>query len=109
MEVMTIVSGRLPDSMTAKFEAAYDELGKGPIDEGLVRSALLRKCDTTGVLYKIETLWESREALAKMRSGPQPPKAPQLFLMAGVQPSFEVFDMVEQIPPTVAHPMPRSA
>ena len=97
MKVLTVVQARLPAAEGAGIERAYTELRNGPATPGLVQSRLLRKPDGTGILYRIETIWESREMLDRMRAGPEPPAAIKLFHDAGTQPSFEVFEVAEEL------------
>lgn len=97
MEVMTIVEGRVPASRAAEFENAYAALKKDAPVEGLVRSSLLRSSDKPDI-YRIETVWESREALDRMRSSTQVPKAVELFRNVGASPHVEIYEILENVP-----------
>jgi len=97
MMVMTVVSGMVPNTRTDAFEKDYAELARGPLTPGLVRSQLLKKPDDVNFVYRIETLWENREMLDRMRARPEPPEAVRLFLKVGNPPSVEIFDLAQEI------------
>ena len=97
MEVITIVEGKVPISKAKEFETAYESLKKDALTPGLVRSSLLRKSDNPEI-YRIETVWESREALDKMRSSTQTPKAIELFQKVKTSPRLEIYDIAYNIP-----------
>ncbi len=97
MEVITIVEGKVPISKAGEFEAAYESLKQEPFPPGLLRSSLLRNSDNPEI-YRIETAWESREALDKMRSSTQTPKAVELFQKVKASPRVEIYDIVHNLP-----------
>jgi len=97
MEVITIVEGKVPISKAKEFETAYASLKQDALTPGLIRSSLLRKSDNPEI-YRIETVWESREALEKMRSSTQTPKAIELFQKVKASPRLEIYDVVYNIP-----------
>lgn len=97
MEVVTIVEGRVPVSKAREFETAYADLKQDALTPGLIRSSLLRRSDNPEI-YRIETVWESREALEKMRSSTQTPKATELFQKVKASPRLEIYDVVYNIP-----------
>ena len=97
MEVITIVEGKVPISKAKEFETAYKSLKQDALTPGLVGSSLLRKSDNPEI-YRIETVWESREALEKMRSSTQTPKAIELFQKVKASPRLEIYDLVQDIP-----------
>ena len=73
--------------------AAYAEAAQGPVPHGLIRSTLLRQ-SSDQTLWRIETVWQSREALAAMRQAPGKPRGVQIFEAAGAQPSLSMFDAI---------------
>lgn len=97
MEVITIVEGRVPISKAREFETAYASLKQDVLPPGLIRSSLLRNSDNPEI-YRIETVWESREALEKMRSSTQTPKAIELFQKVKASPRVEIYDIVNNVP-----------
>lgn len=97
MRVMTVVQGMVHFSKADDFERGYAALSGAPLAPGLVRSQLLRKPDDVNVVYRIETLWESREKLDARRARPEPPEAIRLFMDAGCQPGLEIYDLAREI------------
>ena len=97
MEVITIVEGKVPISKSREFETAYASLKQDALTPGLIRSSLIRKSDNPEI-YRIETVWESREALEKMRSSTETPKAIELFQKVKASPHLEIYDVVYNIP-----------
>ena len=97
MEVITIVEGKVQISRAREFEAAYESLKQDALTQGLIRSSLLRNSENPEI-YRIETVWESREALEKMRSSTQTPKAIELFQKVKASPRLEIYDIVYNIP-----------
>lgn len=97
MEVITIVEGRVPISKAREFETAYASLKQDVLPPGLIRSSLLRNNDNPDI-YRIETVWENREVLEKMRSSTQTPKAIELFQKVKASPRVEIYDIVNNVP-----------
>ncbi len=97
MKVMTIVEGRVTSSKARELETAYASLKQETLTEGLIRSSLLRNSDNPEI-YRIETMWESREALDKMRNSTQIPKAIELFQKVKASPRVEIFEIVNNVP-----------
>ena len=93
MQGITIVEGKIPISKSKEFERAYESLKQDALTPGLVRSSLLRKSDNPEI-YRIETVWESHEALDKMRSSTQTPKAIELFQKVKASPRLEIYDIL---------------
>lgn len=87
----------MPVSKAREFETAYESLKQDALTPGLIRSSLLRKSDNPEI-YRIETMWESREALDKMRSSTQTPKAIELFQKVKASPHLEIYAVVYNIP-----------
>ncbi len=97
MTVVTVVEGTIPASKIREFEEAYAEVKKEALPPGLVTSSLLRNAKNPEI-YRIQTVWQSREDLEKMRSATQTPKAIELFQKVNITPKLEVFDMVDNLP-----------
>src|SRR5207247_9071445 len=92
MQVMTVVEGKIPKTKTHEFLAMYAsvrDLAKPP---GWKRSMLLRDTKEEG-LYRISTLWDSREALEQMRKNTPVPFAVQLFRTHGADTNVRIFDL----------------
>jgi heme-degrading monooxygenase HmoA len=93
--VVTVLDARVAPERVAALEAAYAEAAGGPFPPGLVRSALLQDVNDH-TRWRIETIWESREALAAMR-GAGKPRGVQIFEAAGAAPSLSVFDVSAEL------------
>ncbi len=97
MRIITAVEGKVVNSKAKEFETNFDLAKKEPIPPGLVSSFLLRDSRNTES-YRIQTIWESKEALERMRGSTGTPKAIELFQKVGVQPTLEIFEVVDAIP-----------
>jgi heme-degrading monooxygenase HmoA len=95
--VMTILEGRVEKQNWPKLEQSYQE--ERQLNEpGLVQSFLLHST-TESNLWRILTLWSSREALDTMRRSNETPRGVLMFRQANSEPSLSVFDVVQQIIP----------
>jgi hypothetical protein len=91
--VATVLEARVPLERQDDLRAAYREAAGDAYPPGLLRSQLLQDAgDPT--LWRIETVWESFEALKAMR-GTGTPRGILMFRAAGVEPTLSVFLVVE--------------
>jgi quinol monooxygenase YgiN len=91
--VVTVLEASVLPERVADLQAAYAEAAHGPFPPGLVRSSLLQqRSDQTQ--WRIETVWQSQDALAAMRQSPDKPRGVQIFEAAGAQPSLSIFDAI---------------
>ncbi len=97
LPVMTIVEGRISEGKSKDFEAAYGVLRAGALTPGL-RMSFLARDTVDSTFYRIITVWESHEALDRMRSNAQVPAAIALFRSVGVEPQLRVHDIPQSIP-----------
>lgn len=95
--VVTVLDAQVAPERTPDLEAAYTEAARGPFPAGFVRSTLLRLANDP-TLWRIETIWQSHEALAAMRRLGKP-RGLQIFEAAGAQPTLAVLDAVAEIVP----------
>ncbi len=102
--VVTVLEARVPPERVADLQAAYAEAARGPFPSGLLRSALLRQ-RTEPTQWRIETVWQSQEALAAMRQAPGKPRGVQIFEAAGAQPSLSIFDAIADFNVRMAPPL----
>ena len=91
--VFTVLESRVLPERVVDLQAAYAEAARGPFPPGLVRSTLLQHTLEQN-LWRIETVWQSKEALAAMRQAPGKPRGVQIFEAAGSQPSLTIFDAI---------------
>ena len=100
-EVITMLEARVAPERVADLQAAYAEAAGGPFPPGLVRSTLLRHANDP-TTWRIETIWESHDALAAMRATGKP-RGIQIFEAAGATPSLSIFETIANLaPPTGA-------
>jgi heme-degrading monooxygenase HmoA len=93
--VMTILEGRVSKENWTAFEQAYKE-GSQFQEVGLVQSFLIHNLRETDV-WRIVTLWASREALDAMRQSNETPRGVLMFRRGHTEPVLSIFDVVQQI------------
>src|SRR5687768_3985673 len=96
--IVTILEANLEPGRESDLEAAYAHaIASDSRPAGLVRSELLRDAfDPTR--WRIQTLWQSRQALEAMR-GTGTPAGILMFRSAGAEPTTSIFDVVDDLPP----------
>lgn len=95
---MTIVKGRVVESKSSELEKTYDALKTGAdLPPGLQMSLLARDA-TDPESYFILTVWESRDALERMRSSGQVPAAVAAFKNLGVEPQISISEIRKRLP-----------
>jgi len=99
-KVLTVLEARVAPERESALQAAYGEAARGPFPPGLERSLLLRGT-TDRTAWRIETVWESSEALAAMR-GSGTPRGIQIFRAAGAEPTVSVLEVVADLLPHAA-------
>ena len=97
--VMTILEGRLSEENWPALEEAYKR-GAEHQELGLVRSYLIHSLKESD-LWRILTIWSSREALEAMRKTAETPTGVLMFRSAGIVPTLSVYDIIEEIIPTL--------
>jgi heme-degrading monooxygenase HmoA len=94
--VMTILEAQVTPEKWAALEQAYQEGTRNmDLDPGLVQTFLVHGVKEPNQ-WRILTVWESREALDKMRQSGETPRGVLMFRVAGAEPSLTVFDIVAQ-------------
>ncbi len=96
MRTITIVEGTVPSELSKEFERNFKEAKNEALPTGLLSTALLK--DTKSNDYRIETTWQSKEAIEEMRRVTGTPKAIELFNKVGANPKLAVFEQVDTIP-----------
>ena len=96
--VLTVLEARVAPAKEAALQGAYREAGGDALPPGLVQSMLLRAANAP-TLWRIETLWESREALDAMR-GTGTPRGVQIFRAADAEPTLRILEVVAVVPPS---------
>ena len=93
--LITTLDARVPDELVDQLKTAYSRLSDGPRPKGFVNSRLSRGVRDPDA-WRIETAWESREALMAMREQGTPAGL-LLFRALGIEPEIGVFEVVEMI------------
>src|SRR5207247_9869936 len=91
MQVMTVVEGKIPKAKTHEFLAMYASVRDQAKPPGWKRAMLLRDTKEEG-LYRISTLWDSREALEQRRKNTAVPFAVQIFRTHGAEPNVRIVE-----------------
>ena len=97
-QVVTVLTASVSAERVADLQAAYADATGNPFPPGLVRSALLRNTNDP-TEWRIETIWQSHEALAAMRQLGKP-RGVQIFEAAGAAPSLSIFDAIAELLPS---------
>jgi heme-degrading monooxygenase HmoA len=95
--VMTILEAHVTKGNWAALEQAF-QLAAQERDPGLVQSFLSHSTKDAD-LWRILTVWESREALDAMRRSNETPRGVLIFRSAKAEPSLSIFEIVQQIVP----------
>jgi hypothetical protein len=95
--VLTVLEANVPQVRERALQNAYLDAARDSLPPGLVRSTLLRDANDP-TLWRIQTLWESREALQAMR-GTGTPRGVLIFRAAGAEPTLSILEVVAVAPP----------
>ena len=90
--VMTVLEAHVAGDRIADLERAYRE-GAATLPPDIVETFLVRDANDETV-FRIVTVWTSRQALDKMRASKEKPKGVQMFESAGATPKLTVQDIV---------------
>ena len=94
--LMTILEARVLQDNWSALEDAF-QLASQYKDAGLVQSFLVHSAREDD-LWRIMTVWESREALNAMRATGETPRGVQIFRSANAETALSIFEIVGQIP-----------
>ncbi len=89
--IITILEAHVAADKSAALEKAYKE-GIRELDAGIRQTYLLHGLTDTS-LWRIITVWDSREALDAMRQSGQTPRGVLMFRVAGAEPTLSVYDV----------------
>ncbi len=90
--VMTVLEARLPPSRLADVLPVFEE-GARELPPEIVETYLVR--DTADPsLFRLNTVWRTREDLERMRASGIKPKGVQMFEAVGATPSLKIFEVV---------------
>ncbi len=94
--VLTVLEATVPFGQEAALQAAYQGAATTSLPAGLVRTELLRDSREPS-RWRIQTWWESRDALQAMRNAGTPAGV-LMFRAAGAEPTLSIFDVVSTLP-----------
>lgn len=94
--ILTILEANLEPGREPDLQAAYAAaVASGSRPAGLVHSELLRD-DRDATRWRIQTWWQTRQALEAMRSTGTPGGV-LMFRAAGAEPQLSIFEVVDEI------------
>ncbi len=93
--VMTILEGQVAPEKWAALEQAFHE-GIKQLDAGIIQTFLLHSSADSPV-WRIITIWRSRDALNAMRQSGGTPRGVLMFRAANAEPTLSIFDVVDQV------------
>ncbi len=94
--VLTVLEGRVLADRVPDLLRAFDETRTSAVPPFIVRSFLLRS-DKDPDVWRIMTVFRSREELDVMRASGQTPRAVAMFRAAGVEPTFSLFNIANHL------------
>lgn len=89
--MMTIVEGKVKEENWLKLKDAYKEATDN-LPVGLIKTFLIQNVKET-VIWRIISIWESQEALEKMRNSGETPGAILVFRAAEAEPEVSIFEV----------------
>lgn len=94
--VLTVLEARVLPDRVADLLRAFEETRTSALPPFIVRSLLLRS-DQDPDVWRIMTVFGSREDLDAMRASGQTPRAVAMFRAAGAEPTFSLFNIADQL------------
>ena len=91
--VMTILEGRLAPEKWPTLEQAYKKIAE-QLPPQMTQTFLVHST-AEPTLWRIISVWRSRQALEEMRRSTETPGGVLVFREAGAEPTLSVFDVVE--------------
>lgn len=91
--VITVLEARIDDERVSDLERAYRDGIAEEFPPGLVETFLVRD-DGDPSVFRIVTVWSSREALDAMRATGETPKGVLMFQAAGASPDLAILDVI---------------
>lgn len=92
VKVLMVIEGKIPKLKMHDFESQYVSIRDQPKPKGMISSTLLRDDSQDGT-YRVETLWQSREAMEETQKSKQTTLAIALFKSHGVEPAIRIFEV----------------
>ncbi len=95
MKVMTVLEAQVAEEKWATLEQVYAQETAGGLEPGLVQTFLLHGARER-LLWRIATVWSSREALDQMRQSGETPRGVLIFRAAGAEPALTIFEVASE-------------
>ena len=92
--VVTMLEASLEEDQADRLVGQFRAAGAS-LPSFIIESSLLH--DANSDLWRIVTVWESREALDGYRASVETPEGVRMFRAAGVEPSLTIFDVEARI------------
>lgn len=89
--MMTIVEGKVKEENWLKLKEAYKKATDN-LPVGLIKTFLIQNVKET-VIWRIISIWESHEALEKMKNSGETPGAILVFRAAEAEPEVSIFEV----------------
>ena len=93
--VITILEAHVAPEKATILEEAYKQ-ATGRLDAGITQTFLLRGSKDSS-LWRIVTVWQSRDALEAMRRSGDTPRGVLMFRATEAEPILSVFDVVAHV------------
>jgi len=100
MTVITIVRGEVPAAQQRTFEEGFSHIKDRTIPDGLITTRLLHDEDNP-THYLVESSWDDRASFEQFRHQTNPLPAFALFHQAGSQATLNIFDIADELIPTL--------
>ena len=94
--VVTILEAHVEPDMTSALLVAYQS-GLSHLPPQMIRTFLIQSTEDKTV-WRILSVWKSREALDEMRSSRETPEGILMFRAAGAEPQLAIFDVAAYAP-----------
>ncbi len=94
--VLTVLEARVASHRVPDLLRAFEETRLSAIPPFVVRSFLLRS-DGDPEVWRIMTVFRSRQELDGMRASGQTPRAVAMFRAAGAEPTLSIFNVADQL------------
>ena len=94
--VLTVLEASVAPDRVDDLRRAFEETRTTPQPPFIVRSFLLQS-DRDPSVWRIMTVFRSREELEAMRASGQTPRGVAMFREAGAEPTFALFQVVDQL------------
>lgn len=94
--VLTVLEARVQSDRVPDLLRAFEETRASALPPFIVRSLLVRS-DQDQEVWRIMTVFRSREDLDAMRASGQTPRGVAMFRAAGAEPTFALFTIADQL------------